>query len=208
MSPEPFSPVMADGPRGAGRGVGLFVAVVGPSGAGKDTLIRRAAAALGGDPGVVFARRIVTREADPEAEDHASLDLMAFEAREAAGRFCLAWGAHGLRYGLEQDLLAHIERGRLVVANLSRRAIGPAAVAFPRLAIAEITAPQAVLIERIVARGRETRPEAKARAGREAPIDVPDGLEAHRRIDNRGALDEATAAFLGFLAKCRETGLR
>ena len=103
----------------------------------------------------------------------------------------------------DQDLLGHIERGRLVVANLSRRAIGPAALAFPRLAIAEIAAPRAVLIERIVARGRETRPDAEARVAREAPIEVPGGLEAHRRIDNGGALDEATAAFLAFLSECR-----
>ena len=184
MSSEPFSPVSVDEPGREARRAGILVAVVGPSGAGKDTLIRRAAADLAGDPSVV-------------------LDLAAFEAREAAGRFCLAWGAHGLRYGLDQDLLGHIERGRLVVANLSRRAIGPAALAFPRLAIAEIAAPRAVLIERIVARGRETRPDAEARVAREAPIEVPGGLEAHRRIDNGGALDEATAAFLAFLSECR-----
>lgn len=203
MSSEPFSPVSVDEPGREARRAGILVAVVGPSGAGKDTLIRRAAADLAGDPSVVFARRTITRKADRQAEDHASLDLAAFEAREAAGRFCLAWGAHGLRYGLDQDLLGHIERGRLVVANLSRRAIGPAALAFPRLAIAEIAAPRAVLIERIVARGRETRSDAEARVAREAPIEVPGGLEAHRRIDNGGALDEATAAFLAFLSECR-----
>ncbi|MGL4406286.1 MAG: phosphonate metabolism protein/1,5-bisphosphokinase (PRPP-forming) PhnN, partial [Notoacmeibacter sp.] len=48
---------------------GIFVAVVGPSGAGKDSILRDAAKVFVSDPLVHFAKRIVTREAN-SSEDH------------------------------------------------------------------------------------------------------------------------------------------
>ncbi len=52
---------------------GAFVAVVGPSGAGKDTLIAHAKAALADEPQVDFVRRVITRLSDGETEDHDTL---------------------------------------------------------------------------------------------------------------------------------------
>ena len=52
---------------------GALVAVVGPSGAGKDTLIAHAKAALGDEPQVDFVRRCVTRPSDGQTEDHDTL---------------------------------------------------------------------------------------------------------------------------------------
>ena len=48
----------------------MLVLVVGPSGAGKDTLINAAKAALAGDDRFVFPRRVVTRPAVTALEDH------------------------------------------------------------------------------------------------------------------------------------------
>jgi len=53
-------------------GPGRLVLVVGPSGAGKDTLLRLAQAACADDRNVVFPRRVVTRESS-EAEDNISV---------------------------------------------------------------------------------------------------------------------------------------
>ncbi len=55
--------------RGSDRCRGRLVVVVGPSGAGKDTLIARARVRLAGDPTIVFPLRLVTRTASA-AEDH------------------------------------------------------------------------------------------------------------------------------------------
>lgn len=180
MSPDPG--------RGAGgtasSGPGLFVAVVGPSGAGKDTLLALAAEDLAKTPGIVFARRIVTRDAIAAIEDHDVMSPADFAAAEGSGAFCLSWRAHGLAYGLPAYLTTALTEGTLVVANVSRRVLAQAGERFARLAIVEITAPPAVLVARIAARGRETPEEISARIARQVELTVPPGAEAHHRIVN------------------------
>ncbi len=175
MSPDPEHP-----------GRGLLVAIVGPSGAGKDTLIRLAMERLRGEPGFVLARRVVTRPPDESSEDHDSLDEAAFERAEAAGAFCLTWRAHGLAYGLPREVAEAVAGGEVVLANLSRRSLAEAGQRFARLAIVEITAPRAVLVSRIAARGRETPAEIEARLARQVELEMPAGALGLLRIDNRG----------------------
>ena len=81
-------------------GPGTFVAVVGPSGAGKDTLIRAVRAEIGSDPHFHFVRRLVTRSAAPGDEDHDTIDPDEFDLMIGEGRCALAWRAHGLGYAL------------------------------------------------------------------------------------------------------------
>ena len=59
---------------------GVLVLVVGPSGAGKDTLMDAARAGLAADPRYRFARRLITRPAMAGAEDHDSCDEAGFRA--------------------------------------------------------------------------------------------------------------------------------
>ena len=79
---------------------GVFVAVVGPSGAGKDTVIGYAKARFAGETRLEFVRRVITRPSDAASEDHDTLADAAFAEAEADGAFSLCWDAHGLRYGL------------------------------------------------------------------------------------------------------------
>ncbi|MGO7947103.1 phosphonate metabolism protein/1,5-bisphosphokinase (PRPP-forming) PhnN, partial [Rhizobium ruizarguesonis] len=57
-----------------------MVVVVGPSGAGKDTLMNLAARRFKGRDDVHFVRRVITRQRDAGGEDHLSVSLQGFAA--------------------------------------------------------------------------------------------------------------------------------
>jgi ribose 1,5-bisphosphokinase len=132
---------------------GGFVFVVGPSGAGKDTLIGLAQQALAGDPAFVFPKRLVTRPSS-EWEDHDTLDPSVFQAGETEGRFALSWRAHGLGYALPRAALEAAWDGRVVVCNVSRAAIEEGRRRLPNAVVVEVTAPPDLLARRLAERRR------------------------------------------------------
>lgn len=140
----------------------MLVLICGSSGAGKDTLIQAARAHLDGEPGIRFARRVITRDADAGGEDHHPVSEAEYLAHRDASGFALEWEAHGLRYGIPADIANDLAAGRVVVASVSRSVIGTARTKF-RTQVVEITAPPEVLAVRLAARGRE---DGEAIAGR------------------------------------------
>ena len=151
---------------------GAFVAVVGPSGAGKDTLIAHAKAALAEEPQVDFVRRVITRPSDGQTEDHDTLADAEFLEAEAEGAFALAWKAHGLRYGLPASVDRAIENGHVAVANVSRGALPALRQRYANVAVVEVTADPEILASRLVGRGRESRGEILARLARTVACDT------------------------------------
>lgn len=69
--------------------------LVGPSGAGKDTLLRALARDPAAAPGLRVARRYITREPRADDEDHIELSADEFTRRERAGEFLFLWQSHG-----------------------------------------------------------------------------------------------------------------
>jgi ribose 1,5-bisphosphokinase len=178
---------------------GRLVAVVGPSGAGKDTLI---AALVARHPEVSLVRRVITRPGDAGGEDHTPMTEHAFDAAVAAGDFLVHWSAHGLNYGIPRRALDEVALGRVVVFNGSRAALPAARAAFPALEVVMITAPPAQLAQRLAGRGRESAADVAARIARaslpppgEATLVVNDGtvaqgvarLEAALNLSTQGA---------------------
>src|SRR6201991_1963537 len=106
-------------------GPGRLILVVGPSGAGKDTLLGLAKSACAEDSFVVFPRRVVTREASA-SEDNVQLSADEFRQALARGDFAMHWEAHGHSYGLPRAVDDDIRAGRSVVANASRTGIDAA----------------------------------------------------------------------------------
>jgi ribose 1,5-bisphosphokinase len=146
---------------------GVFVAIVGPSGAGKDSVIRGLSERLTARDGVVIARRVVTRPSDAY-EDHDTLDEAAFADAEEAGRFALSWSAHGLRYGVPVAIDGAIAEGKIVVCNVSRAAVAAVRRRYARSRVVLVTARPEILAARLAARGREGtegRRERLERAG-------------------------------------------
>jgi thymidine phosphorylase len=156
---------------------GTFFLVVGPSGAGKDSLIDGARTLLEPTGRYVFARRVVTRPAGSPGEDHEAATDEAFDAREAKGDFLITWGAHGLRYGLPAELKRLVEAGRNVIANGSRATIAALAARLPRFVVVEVTAPPEVLAARIAGRGRESGEAIEKRLSRTVEP-RPEGIRA------------------------------
>src|SRR5262249_51134173 len=141
------------GMRRAVIGPGRLVLVVGPSGAGKDTLINGARAACADDPSVVFPRRVVTRS-PAGAEGHDTVCAEAFDRMVADRGFALWWHAHGNRYGIRSSIDDDIRCGRTVVCNVSRTVVGSARERYGCVAVVLVSAPRRVLEARLASRAR------------------------------------------------------
>lgn len=168
---------------------GLLVAVVGPSGVGKDTLIEALAQVR---PDIVAVQRVITRAADAGGEEHLAVTDDAFGAQMSQGRFAFHWKAHGMRYAIPASITDDLAQGRVVVFNGSRKALPEIMHAYPRILVLMISASREVLAERLRARGREDASEIAARLSR-ADLEPPEGTVT---IVNDGKLDAALAQML------------
>jgi ribose 1,5-bisphosphokinase len=139
--------------RPAAIGPGRLILVVGPSGAGKDTLIGLAQAACADDGHIVFARRVVTREAS-RFEDNQQVSLEAFQQGIARDEFAMHWEAHGHCYALPRAIDDELRAGCTVVANVSRTVVDAMRRAYADVTVVSITAPPEILTQRLAARGR------------------------------------------------------
>lgn len=178
---------------------GVFVAVVGPSGAGKDTVIGYAKRYFADESRLEFVRRVITRPSDAASEDHDTLADAAFAEAEADGAFAICWDAHGLRYGLPADVDWTVANGHVVVANVSRGVLPALRDRYANLTVVEITAAPEILAERLAARGRESRGEVLARLARSTSVKLsgPDVTS----IDNSGDKQIAGERFAEILRK-------
>ena len=166
-------------------GPGRLILVVGPSGAGKDTLLARARAACAGDGSVVFARRVVTREAT-QFEENRQVSLDTFRQALARGEFAMHWEAHGHCYALSSAIDDDIRAGRTVVANVSRTVIEAMRRVYANVTVVTVTAPPEILAERLNARARASdgRLEDRLRRSLDGAKVAPDVI-----ISNIGSVE-------------------
>ncbi len=176
---------------------GTLFLVVGPSGAGKDTLMDGARAALAGDHTAVFARRAITRPADAGGEAHDAITDAEFDARHRAGEFLLDWQAHGLKYGIPASYADYLAAGRNVIANVSRAVVAEAISRFPKVVVLEVTASPEILADRLAGRGRETPDDIAARLARDA-ASIPEQA-VKTTVVNDGTPEDGIAAFVAAL---------
>jgi ribose 1,5-bisphosphokinase len=180
------------GPIGPGR----LVVVVGPSGAGKDTLIAAARARLAGNAAFVFPLRLVTRTATA-AEDHLTISDGDFARGISRGEFAFWWEAHGLKYALPAALDDDLRAGRTVVCNVSRGIIPRLRLRYRQLSVVLVKAPAEVLAARLAGRGRTSDGNLAQRLGRAAPSEA--AFSPDHTIENVGAIAEAAGHLLAVI---------
>ena len=85
----------------------------------------------------------------------------------------------------------------MVVCNVSRRIVAEARAAGPPVSVVEITAPPAVLAQRLAARGQPEDDDRAARLARAGQV------EADLRIGNIGTPEAGAAQLVAYLRGCR-----
>lgn len=173
---------------------GRWVMVCGPSGAGKDSVLNWARAALSRDRRICFAQRLVTRPSAPGSE-HEEIDVPAMQALLRAGALAWHWQAHGMEYGIRGDYAQRVAEGHIVVVNGSRehahRLAGRADVR-----VLLVTASASLVSQRLLQRGREDPASIALRMQRNEVLPTH---AAERVIDNSAALPLAGAALRDYL---------
>ncbi|MEL6957695.1 MAG: phosphonate metabolism protein/1,5-bisphosphokinase (PRPP-forming) PhnN [Pseudomonadota bacterium] len=177
---------------------GRLIAVVGPSGVGKDSVMEGLATA---DPALHLVRRTITRAPDLGGEDYDAVSVAEFQDMAAAGHFAVHWGAHDLLYGIPVSIQKVLDSGRDCLANFSRSALLAGDAAFERFCVLSITASPETLATRLAARGRES-PAQIAKRLAQATKPLPAGLNV-MTVSNDGALENTITNALSLLQPVR-----
>ena len=180
--------------------LGTLIPVVGPSGAGKDTLIDAARVAR---PDIYFPTRVITRPSGAGGEVFQGVESAFFHEMAKRGAFAFHWQAHGLFYGIPIEIVAALNAGQDVMFNGSRGMIEQARQRFENLRVMVVTAPEAVLAERLAARGRESATDIANRLKR-AAYKLPEGPDVWV-VQNDIPLAQSSATFLAALPAKRPT---
>lgn len=170
---------------------GRMIAVVGPSGVGKDSVMVGIKAAA---PEVYLVQRVITRGPDLGGEDYHPVSGNEFDAMVRDGAFAVHWQAHGLSYGIPVSVKDVLIRGVDCLANFSRSALSAGADAFDNFLVMNITARRETLAQRLANRGRERSADIDRRLA-QADKPIPAGLQTVT-ISNDGPLDETVACAL------------
>lgn len=172
-----------------------LVYVMGPSGAGKDSVLNGARARIAAHDRIAVAHRYITRPAERGGENHVALTPDEFAARRVAGLLAYSWSAHGYDYGIGVEIATWRRAGFAVVVSGSRAHFSTLKPHGIKPVV--ITASPDILARRLTARGRETTAEIHQRLARrdQFVIDHPAAVT----IDNSGPLETAVQGFLAVL---------
>jgi phosphonate metabolism protein PhnN/1,5-bisphosphokinase (PRPP-forming) len=179
---------------------GRLIYVVGPSGAGKDSLLEWMRARLPADSGVRLARRTITRPAGAGGEDHIAATNAQFDEALARGEFAMHWRANGHRYGVGREIEQWLAAGECVVVNGSREYLAVAKAKFPQLEAVHVVAPAEVLQARLAQRGRERPDEAARRLARNAALSGA-APAAALVLENDGPIESAGERLAAFVER-------
>jgi len=181
---------------------GRLIYLMGPSGAGKDSLLLAARESLQAR-GCRVARRVITRSAEAVGEDALAVTEAEFAQLSRNGAFALDWQANGLHYGIPRQIDEWLEAGEDVLVNGSRGYLGEARDRYPQLQAVLLSVTLPVLRERLLARGRESLEEIEARLARNQNFQSTAEQDETLLLDNSGPLEETVQRLLQLIDRDR-----
>jgi ribose 1,5-bisphosphokinase len=177
-----------------------LIYTIGPSGAGKDSVLAWLSQHLPKNSTVHFARRVIDRPVQPHGEAHESLSTADFVAQRDQHAFALYWTANQHLYGVRHAELEALKRGDWVFVNGSRAYLEIALNQFPSMVVLHITAPLDVLETRLVARKRESAEQITARLSRAVQFQPPHQC-VFFEIQNDSSIEDAGHRTLQILSQ-------
>lgn len=183
---------------------GRLIYLIGPSGAGKDSLLNAARDQLAAI-GCRVARRVITRSAEAIGEDAISVSQTAFDEQKWVGAFAMFWRANGLSYGIARQINEWLAAGDDVLVNGSRAYLTEARKRYPDMLAVLLTVDADVLRDRLLARGRESLPEVEQRLARNAQFTAELCAEDPNLVtlDNSRNFERAVASLIGLVERNR-----
>lgn len=172
-----------------------IILLVGPSGSGKDSLLRLARKEFKSDPTIAFARRYITRPPDT-SEDNYYIDPVGFTHLEETGFFLSTWRAHGNCYGIPGHLFSDRQPYATLICSVSRAATADFEEHNPQATTIEISVSKDVLRSRLRERGREQGGDIDRRLLR---ADQPIISRNHIRFHNSAPLERSGPQFVTLL---------
>lgn len=158
---------------------GRLIYLMGPSGAGKDSLIAAAKTELD-QRGIRVARRIITRSGKTHGEDARIVTADIFKRMAESGEFVMHWYANDMGYGIDVEIENWLCDGQHVLVNGSRAYFSEALERWPEMLTVLLAVDASILAKRLLARGRETEEQIRNR------------LLRNDRLQGGGAIETAT----------------
>ena len=176
-----------------------LIYVMGPSGAGKDSLLDWLKNKLPPQSPIHFAKRTIDRPLQALGEQHESVDPASFERLQKEKSFAMHWLANGRQYGVRHGELEPLQQQQWVLVNGSRAYLPEALRQFDGLNVLHISASADILRTRLLARQRETPEVVEARVQRAVAFSVPTSCRCVNVLNDSG-LDDAGAVLLNKLS--------
>lgn len=145
--------------------------LVGPSGAGKDTLLNHLKLKEYSPRQPIVAHRYITRPVRQGDENHIELSDFDFERRKQAGFFLFDWESHGYRYGIGREVKKWVKAGECVIVNGSRKYLPQARKQYGNITPIWMTVSEDILRQRLMQRGRENEEQIEQRIERNRELE-------------------------------------
>ena len=133
---------------------GQLIVVVGPSGSGKDTLLKKVIKKI---PNSILVKRYITRKKDIKNEDHYSISIKNFEDKILKKHFFVYWKAHGFSYGIPFKEIKKIDQGKTVIFNGSRKVLFKLKKKVNKVKIINITVQSTIIKKKLINQAKENK---------------------------------------------------